>query len=687
MDRFKQLRIRTQLLIISAIVFIGLITVLIAYSLGEYRLNEVERQQAEAMKVQTLTSDLKIAFLTARRREKDFLLRKDMKYVEQHAGVVNEVKELVSQLSEHDMNPEFVSDLEKMQSAFNKYDQAFATVAGDWQELGLTEEDGLQGALRGAVHNVEEIINQQGLDNLKVTMLMMRRHEKDFIMRLADKYVGRIDKRYEEFTAQLTELTSVPDVAPAVVPADGESEGATEEVVDAAPVSAAQPILAQDVADQMLPFMDDYVAKFKTFSSKMLELQTNIEVLSEAYAEAEPFMESMNAIALEQRNLLSAEKETVRSSVEGFTLTAMVLTLLIVVGLVIVVSRSISGSINSLAGPIGKMADGDLDVNVPIYNAGSLQIISASLSLFKDKLKQQRDMEALQIQQAEEQAERAREIERLTSAFDADVSAVLATVSSATNEMANTSVSMNKTAEHTSKRAGAVSTASEEAAVNLNTVVASTDELSSTIGEISHQMSESSGVARQAVEESENASNLVLGLQQSSEKIGEVINLINDIAEQTNLLALNATIEAARAGEAGKGFAVVASEVKNLANQTANATDEISAQIQAVQSATNAATGAISTVSGTIQKISEITAAVAAAVEEQGAATQEISRSIQEVSSATQEVASNITGVNDAALETGQAATEVQAATEELARQTDLLDEKVKTFLAQVNSV
>ena len=167
-------------------------------------------------------------------------------------------------------------------------------------------------------------------------------------------------------------------------------------------------------------------------------------------------------------------------------------------------------------------------------------------------------------------------------------------------------------------------------------------------------------------------------------KIGEIVNLINDIASQTNLLALNATIEAARAGDAGKGFAVVAGEVKNLANQTARATTEIASQIKAVQEGTDTAVHAIDRISTVIGEMGEISAAVAAAVEEQSSATSEIARNVEQAAVGTEEVTSNIVSVEQAAKETGAAAEQIKDSASDLSRQAEFLRHEVSQFLTQV---
>ncbi len=262
-----------------------------------------------------------------------------------------------------------------------------------------------------------------------------------------------------------------------------------------------------------------------------------------------------------------------------------------------------------------------------------------------------------------------------------EVAQVVELVASASTEMQSSAQALAATAEQTNQQSTAVAAASEEVTANVQTVASSAEELTASVNEISRQVAESTNISQEAVNETNRTNEAVEGLAEAAQKIGDVVKLISDIAGQTNLLALNATIEAARAGEAGKGFAVVASEVKSLANQTAKATEDIAAQVSAIQAETTSAVTAIKGIAETINKVNEIAVTISSAVEEQGAATAEISRNVQEASNGTQEVTSNIAGVSTAAGETGQAASVVLEASKGLSTSAEELRENVEKFL------
>ncbi len=286
--------------------------------------------------------------------------------------------------------------------------------------------------------------------------------------------------------------------------------------------------------------------------------------------------------------------------------------------------------------------------------------------------------------QSELQAKRQKRTEtivNLTNGFDREVTEVLQAVAEAVEEMQATANAMATVTERTHAQTSNVAAAAEQASANVQTVASAAEELSSSVSEIARQVNSSNTIAGNAVRVADETNKKITGLSEAAQRIGEVVDLINDIADQTNLLALNATIEAARAGDAGKGFAVVASEVKNLANQTARATEEIGSQISDMQNATSEAVEAIQEIAGIIREISEISATVASAVDQQGAATQEIARNAEQAAVGTHDVTNSISGVSEGARETGDSSGRVAHAADDLSAQAETLRSRVETFL------
>lgn len=251
---------------------------------------------------------------------------------------------------------------------------------------------------------------------------------------------------------------------------------------------------------------------------------------------------------------------------------------------------------------------------------------------------------------------------------------------SSSEELASVSQEMSANAEETSTQATVVSAASEQVSRNLQTVATGTEEMSASIREIAKSVNEAARVATAAVKMTESTNQTVAKLGESSAEIGKVIKVITSIAQQTNLLALNATIEAARAGEAGKGFAVVANEVKELAKQTATATEDISQKIDAIQSDTKSAVGAIGEISKIIDQINDISSTIASAVEEQTVTTNEITRNVTDAAKGGSEIAQNITGVAKAAQDTSRGASQTQESARELSVVASELQQLVSQF-------
>jgi methyl-accepting chemotaxis protein len=352
------------------------------------------------------------------------------------------------------------------------------------------------------------------------------------------------------------------------------------------------------------------------------------------------------------------------------------------------IGRSISKPLNELGASMQALADGKLDGEIPGLGRGDeVGAMAATVQIFKDNAVRIRGLEQAEAAtQARAAAERRAAMENIASDFERSVNGIVRSVSTAAAGMQTTAQSMTATASDASARAATVGAASESSSNNVGTVAAAAEELSSSVAEISRQVARSSEIASKAVGDAERTNATVGALSTGAEKIGEVVKLIHSIAAQTNLLALNATIEAARAGESGRGFAVVASEVKALANQTAKATEEISAQVAAMQASTSEAVSSIGGITETIAQMSEITVSISTAIDQQGDATREIARNIQSVAAGSSEISAHIGGVTTAAAATGTAASDVLSNARELDNQSGMLRSAVDEFLAKVRA-
>jgi methyl-accepting chemotaxis protein len=353
--------------------------------------------------------------------------------------------------------------------------------------------------------------------------------------------------------------------------------------------------------------------------------------------------------------------------------------------LILVVTRGVTRPVRSLTHTMRRLAEGDLGVGIDSQNRrDEIGLMAGAVQVFKDNALRAREVEA-QAEAARKRGDAEKEaVLGLTNAFEGSVKGVVAAVATSATDMQSNANAMSSGAANTEREAVEVGKSVEHAASGVQAVASATEELSASINEIRRQVSESSTIAKNAVSEAEAVNGKVGELAGAAQQIGEVVALIRSIAEQTNLLALNATIEAARAGEAGRGFAVVASEVKNLASQTARATEDITQHIQRVQEETASAVGAIQGIGKTITSMSRISGDIAAAVEQQTAATTDISRHVQDVSTSTSQVSRAIESMIKTAQHSGSTSNQALDAANRLSSDAATLSREVDGFLTRV---
>jgi methyl-accepting chemotaxis protein len=458
-------------------------------------------------------------------------------------------------------------------------------------------------------------------------------------------------------------------------------------------------------AKALLPTVNEAMADYKRHMQDTLRIADEVkdtqlgadaarlrDAAMKSRAAAEKVRATIKSVAdlLNDRvvNLAAAGKEE-------YETTSRLLMILVGVGTLLGMSLGfmigqygVAKPIRAIVELLRKLADGDFSVEVlGTDRKDEIGEIAKAAVSFKDnglaKVRMEQEQKDTEKRTAEQ---RKVDMIKLADDFEGAVGEIIETVSSASTELEASAGTLTKTAERAQEVTTTVAAASEEASTNVQSVASATEELTSSVNEISRQVQESARMANEAVNQARKTNDRVGELSKAAARIGDVVELINTIAGQTNLLALNATIEAARAGEAGRGFAVVASEVKALAEQTAKATGEIGQQITGIQAATQESVGAIKEISGTIERLSEISATIASAVEEQGAATQEISRNVQQAALGTQQVSSNITDVQRGATETGSASSQVLSAAQSLSRDSNRLKLEVGKFLNTVRT-
>jgi methyl-accepting chemotaxis protein len=451
--------------------------------------------------------------------------------------------------------------------------------------------------------------------------------------------------------------------------------------------------LGDEKFSQVIKEASKQLEEYRQALSKLIDNAKEIDELSVEMADSTAAIakasSAMKADLLSDQQRLDSESNATIGETERLVIILAFGGFLLGGILAVILGKGISRPMVTMCSAMRELANGKFDVVLPgLGREDELGEMAAAVEEFKLKAiaKAEREAAEHEAQNQASAAARRTELIRFADEFEAAVGSIVANVSASAVQLEAAAGTLTRTAESTQNLSSQAAGASEQASSNMQSVASATEELSASVDEIGRQVQESNRIAEAAVGQAQQTDGRIGKLSRAAQEIGDVVKLITAIAEQTNLLALNATIEAARAGEAGRGFAVVASEVKSLASQTAKATDEISSHIAGMQEATQESVAAIKEIGGTIAQISSIASTIASAVEEQGSATQEIARSVQTVAEGTHEAAANIREVNRGAMETGSASGNVLDSARSLSSESTRLREELARFMTNIRA-
>ena len=424
--------------------------------------------------------------------------------------------------------------------------------------------------------------------------------------------------------------------------------------------------LEEDTKTSFLSHIKSYQASVKSWADEFAALTTSSVQLGELSSIIQ------NQFTQIVRHSQSGHNQT---SIELYMVQELMTYSLLITGLVVLgvvlllnflISKSISRPIARMTNAMQRLAQGDTSITIETNQTHEIGSMVAAISIFRDNAIERKRLQQAADLEHEKEHRQAQYIDMVLNNYCKETKRIMAVLVAVTDKVKQTSSTLTSVATNATKEANNAHEASDSASHNVQTVASATEQLSSSIREISRQALDVSQIIEKSSDDIEHIDKSVNDLSAAAQKIGDVVGMIREIAEQTNLLALNATIEAARAGEAGAGFAIVAQEVKALANQTAKATEEITNQIGSVQESALASANDIGGITDTMEEIKSLTATIAAAVEQQDAATREIAHSVSTASDHTNQVTSSVAGVTSSINETAIEASEVMSVVKEL---------------------
>jgi len=574
-------------------------------------------------------------------------------------------------------------------------------------KTGQTEFALATGAVDKAIENTVDAGRKESYRQVRVLMDQYGKAAEDGTrvrLDMIDAYRGRFsadsDKLHALITATMargvTEPHSATLVGAALAVAQHQQAVAQRLLTgDGQALDAAQMVLAESESrlDAAGSELHDLAASVEAYDHSAAELLALAKKSDEiwfgaarpARLKAQDVLAGQGAVANDLSTMSAAQATRTGEAAIGDTLGAAAMALILVIAINMAFTRLVIKPVQVLTGIMLRLAQGDMTVVVPTARRDEIGEMASAVEVFKEHAEENGRLRAAQEEERVlAERERIAALNAMADQFEATVKTKVADVVVSTSAIGRTSHAMAQHSEHSGGRSMEVGDAARATKELAAIVSAATQQLTSSVDEIAQQVGHATQIARKAVDDVTDTSSHMAGLSQAVQSIGEIVKLISDIAAQTNLLALNATIEAARAGDAGKGFAVVANEVKNLANQTAKATEEITRQVGAVQTSTREMTTSIDGVANTIRSIDEVSSAIAGAVQQQDAATQEIAANIDRVARQAEVVTLSVTTLAKASTSNCAGTIRVIWSAKSLANVVEAIDGEVGTFLAKV---